>query len=159
MDKDEYRLANTIANGYFYSFDYSPNVMRIGYDRNPFVFVVGPSTKSLRNFVGINLHHLPVIQREHFVRNMQKTYSFMDRGRTVLTLEACEHMLPGISIAKREYNREYVSRCILVKPERVPLYVATSGHLLQQQPDYMEYKWLEERGLYVVKENKARALS
>lgn len=149
----DYSPANTIVNGYFYSFVYNPPTYRKGYDATPLVFVVGPSTISLKNFVGINLHHLPPSQREFFIRNFQRTYRFMESQRMPIDQNQCEQLLPGITIAMRSYNREYVTDCVRIAQDRVPYYIFSDGHISQETPDNTAMKWIEERGLYVVKEH------
>ncbi len=149
----DFRTANTIVNGYFYSFTYNPPTLQKGYDKEPFVFVVGPSLKSLNNFVAINLHHLPEKQRIYFIRSFQRDYGFMDTPRKVISLEECSVLLSGITIAQREYNRKYITNCVRVESSKVPLYLVGDGHISQQKPDETELKWLEERGLYHSKEH------
>lgn len=149
----DFQPSNTIVNGYFYSFTYQPPGYRKGYDSTPLVFVVGPSTRSLNNFVGINLHHLPPQQREYFIRSFQRAYNFMDTPRTPITEEQCVSLLNGVTIAMREYNKQYVRNCIRIESNKVPLYIFGEGHISQERPINTAMKWLEERGLYHSKES------
>lgn len=150
----DFQPSNTIVNGYFYSFTYNPPSMSKGYDRTPLVFVLGPSLKSLNNFVGINLHHLAPQQREYFIRNLQRIYNFMNTPRTIVGENEITSILNGITIAKREYNRKFVSNCIRIPSQKVPLYIYGDGHVSQQEPNQTTIKWLEQRGLYQSKESK-----
>lgn len=147
----DFQPANNIVNGYFYSFQYNPPTVSKGYDKEPFVFVIGPSMKSINNFVGINLHHLPLNQRSFFIRCFQRDYRFMDVPRKVITLEACSNLLNGITIAQREYNRKYITDCFRIESSKVPLYIFGNGHITQQMPVETEIDWLVKRGLYVAK--------
>ena len=144
---------NLLVNGYFYSFTYLPPNIKTGHDQTPLVFVVGPSIRAFNNLIGINLHHLPVEQREFFIRNFQRLYGFMDKPRTVLTESQVESLLPGISIAKREYNRKYISNCFRLNQEKVPLYIYSKGHLTMETPKNTLLDWMVKNSYYKSKEN------
>lgn len=148
-----FQPSNTIVNGYFYSFIYDTPSLKMGYDKTPFVFVIGPSLKSLNNFVGINLHHLPIKQREYFIKAFQRDYKFMNNTRTVLDEKQCEGLLNGISLAFREYNKKFIKNCISINSKSVPLYIYGDGFVSQETPNNTTLKWMEERGMYVSKES------
>ena len=150
----DFQPSNTIVNGYFYSFTYNPPTLSKGYDKNPLVFVTGPSTKSLNNFVAINLHHLPSSARKAFIVQFQKAFKFMNTQRTVISEETCEQLTSGISLAKREYNKKYVSNCMRIDAKRVPLFIGGTGHISQERPDNTLMQWIEKRGLYHLQESK-----
>lgn len=150
----DFQPSNTIVNGYFYSFTYNPPTLSKGYDKFPLVFVLGPSTKSLNNFVAINLHHLPSEVRKAFIIQFQKTFKFMNTQRTVIAEETCASLVPGISMAKREYNKKYVSNCMRIEAKSIPLFLDGNGHITQERPDYTTMRWLEKRGLYHLQESK-----
>lgn len=150
----DFQPSNTIVNGYFYSFTYNPPTLSKGYDKFPLVFVLGPSTKSLNNFVAINLHHLPPQVRKAFIVQFQKAFKFMNNQRTVITEETCANLTSGITLAKREYNRKYVSNCMRIDAKSIPLFLGGNGHITQERPDNIMMQWLEKRGLYHLQESK-----
>ena len=150
----DFQPSNTIVNGYFYSFTYNPPTLSKGYDKFPLVFVLGPSTKSLNNFVAINLHHLPSQVRKTFIVQFQKAFKFMNNQRTVITEETCANLTSGITLAKREYNKKYVSDCMRIDAKSIPLFLGGNGHITQERPDNIMMQWLEKRGLYHLQESK-----
>ena len=152
---NDFQPSNTVVNGYFYSFTYNPPSMTKGYDKSPLVFVLGPSLKSLNNFVGINMHHLTGTQRQNFISQFQRIYNFMDTERTVITEEACAKLLTGITIAYREYNKKYITNCVRINSKSICLYALTNGHIAQEKPEYAMLQWLEKRGIYHQKETES----
>lgn len=151
---NDYEAINVIVNGYFYSFTYLPPKITVGYDQAPLVFVLGPSLKNINNFIGINLHHLPVQLRESFIKCFQKTMDFMNRTRTILTEAQIEMLIPGISIAKREYNRKYITSCIRIKSKAIPNYIYSTGYVTQQKSVNTLTDWLVKNSYYKAKEQK-----
>lgn len=78
----------------------------------------------------------------------------MNNQRTVIAEETCVNLTPGISLAKREYNKKYVSDCMRIDAKSIPLFLDGNGHITQERPDYTTMRWLENRGVYHLQENK-----
>ena len=116
--------ARIINNGYFYSFEYFSSNNSIGFDPNPFIYCIGPSLKNKNNFVGLNLHHLPISERKIFIKNMQKSFDFInDEDRHYLSEYSVLQMLPGAKYAIREYNRNRIYKPIKIFNFAVPLFL------------------------------------
>lgn len=78
----------------------------------------------------------------------------MNNQRTVITEETCANLTSGITLAKREYNRKYVSDCMRIDAKSIPLFLGGNGHITQERPDNIMMQWLEKRGLYHLQESK-----
>lgn len=68
--------------------------------------------------------------------------------------ETCINLTPGITLAKREYNKKYVSNCMRIDARSIPLFLDSNGYITQERPDYTMVRWLEKRGMYRSQESK-----
>ena len=120
--------ADSIVNGYFYTFIYKAKDVRDVVDEVPLIYCIGPSTKNINNFVGLNLHHLSIPMRETLLRGMERTKSAITSGsRTIFSESELNSILPGCKIAIREYSRKRVYQCYKIDTKEIPLYIYGDG--------------------------------
>jgi|SRR5574344_56970 hypothetical protein len=147
--------ASKIVNGFWYSFSYNPKTFNKDVDKFPFIYCIGPSLKSLNNFVGLNLHHIPLKVRFELIYKFQKFYNFMNVDRRyIITREQLETLVPGIGIAIREYDKRHILDAYRIINKAVPLYLKSNGILIQASEDNAAIKWLEDSGFYKTEEQK-----
>ena len=135
------RYAEAVVDGCFYSFVYEAKSTAQDVDLSPFIFCIRPSTISINNFVGLNLHQLPLKLRMQLIYGMQKKKNILKVGRATFTEEELNKIVPGCKAAVREYNRKRVFNCIQVDSSDVPYYIHTNGRIVEENksPKFMEF--------------------
>jgi len=121
------QASDMVLDGRFYTFKYIPKSVSQDIDINPFIFCIRPSLTNPNNFVGLNLHHLPILMREKLITGMQKSKNFMNVPRMTFSEEELNHLAPGCKAAVREYSRKRVLDCYAVDNKDVPLYIYANG--------------------------------
>jgi hypothetical protein len=143
------RSSDTVVNGYFYTYMYYPTWTNGPVDNEPLIYCIGPSLKSLNCFIGLNLHHLPVTQREQLISKMQSTKNFMRNGvRTLFTEEELNSLVPGCKIAVREYNKTKVFNCYRIDNEDIPYYIYSDGMPVEENRKTKLMDFLLKKKLY-----------
>ena len=136
--KEDFELTNYVVNGYWYTFQYKSNNEKEGYDRNCFIYCIGPFEKNINCFWGINLHHLDLSNRirlfekmlsdQQFIRD-EKRY-FFNKETLMAYLHEQDPKMAGI----RVYDRRNASQIYRVKNEAVAKYLFEDGQLYMSNP-------------------------
>ena len=136
--KEDFELTNYVVNGYWYTFQYLSKKEKEGYDRDCFIYCIGPFEKNINCFWGINLHHLDLSNRirlfekmlsdQQFIRD-EKRY-FFNKETLMAYLHEQDPKMAGI----RVYNREKVDQAYRVKNEAVAKYLFEEGQLYMSNP-------------------------
>ena len=131
--EEDFELTNYVVNGYWYTFQYLSKKEKEGYDRDCFIYCIGPFEKNINCFWGINLHHLDLSNRirlfekmlsdQQFIRD-EKRY-FFNKETLMAYLHEQDPKMAGI----RVYDRRNASQIYRVKNEAV----ATRPNRLGQQ--------------------------
>lgn len=146
------RAADTVVNGYFYTYLYYPVWDKAEVDQEPLIYCIGPSLKSLNCFIGLNLHHLPESQREQLITKMQQTKQFMRNGvRTLFTEDELNSFVPGCKMAVREYNKTRVFDCRIIDNEDIPYYIYGNGMPREENKRTKLMDFLLKKKLYTNK--------
>lgn len=142
------QYAEAVVDGCFYSFRYEAKSTSQDVDLYPFIFCIRPSTERINNFVGLNLHQLPIDLREQLILGMQKSKNILELDRVTFTESELNKLVPGCKAAVREYNRKRVFDCVRVDSKDVPLYLSSRGRIREDNssPKFIEY--LLKIGLY-----------
>lgn len=147
------RAADTVVNGYFYTFLYVPKYKSKGEeDELPLIYCIGPAKYHENCFIGLNLHHLDESLREVLIYRMQSTKQFMRNGvRTLFSEDELNQLVPGCKIAVREYNRKRVFDCRQIDNEDIPYYIYGKGAISEEnrRPKLMDF--LLKKKLYTNK--------
>lgn len=128
------RRTDLIVDGFFYSFLYAAKSTAPDVDQEPLIFCIRPSQMSLNNFVGLNLHHLPVELREKLIMGMHKTKQLMRQPRVTFTEEELNSIVPGCRAFVREYNRKRVFDPVLIENGEIINYIYSNGRLREDKP-------------------------
>ena len=112
-----------IVNGYFYAFTYKARSTEQDVDPFPLIYCIRPGEKDLNNFIGLNLHHLPVKLREELIKGMQKTKNFLNEPRTIFSETELNTLVPGCRAAVREYSRKRVFNPYRIDSKDTPYYI------------------------------------
>ena len=136
--EEDFELTNYVVNGYWYTFQYLSKKEKEGYDRDCFIYCIGPFEKNINCFWGINLHHLDLSNRirlfekmlsdQQFIRD-EKRY-FFNKETLMAYLHEQDPKMAGI----RVYNREKVDQAYRVKNEAVAKYLFEEGQLYMSNP-------------------------
>ena len=136
--EEDFELTNYIVNGYWYTFQYLSKKEKEGYDRDCFIYCIGPFEKNINCFWGINLHHLTLSNRirlfekmlsdQQFIRD-EKRY-FFNKETLMAYLHEQDPKVAGI----RVYNREKIDQAYRVKNEAVAKYLFEDGQLYMSNP-------------------------
>lgn len=136
--EEDFELTNYVVNGYWYTFYYKSNNEKEGYDRNCFIYCIGPFEKNINCFWGINLHHLDLSNRirlfekmlsdQQFIRD-EKRY-FFNKETLMAYLHEQDPKMAGI----RVYDRRNASQIYRVKNEAVAKYLFEDGQLYMSNP-------------------------
>lgn len=138
--EEDFELTNYIVNGYWYTFHYrfTPGKGTEGYDKDCFIYCIGPYEKNINCFWGINLHHLTLSNRirlfekmlsdQQFIRD-EKRY-FFNKETLMSYLNEQNSKVAGI----RVYNREKIDQAYRVKNEAVAKYLFEEGQLFMSNP-------------------------
>lgn len=148
---ENFEKTSSIVNGYWYTFEYHNAKESVpGYDRFPFIYCIGPSTKNLNCFQALNLHHLPLSVRIDFMVRFDKLTHFRDDDiRKVFT---CEELLDnfgqgiGLQNAIRYYNKKNILNPYRVLNKAVPLYLEYNGDIIMKDPGTIMNKYLLDLG-------------
>ena len=136
--KEDFELTNYVVNGYWYTFQYLSKKEKEGYDRDCFIYCIGPFEKNINCFWGINLHHLTLSNRirlfekmlsdQQFIRD-EKRY-FFNKETLMAYLNEQNSKVAGI----RVYNRRNARQIYRVKNEAVAKYLFEEGQLFMSNP-------------------------
>ena len=149
--EENFENTNRIVNGYWYTFEYHNKSESVpGYDRFPFVYCIGPSTKNLNCFVGLNLHQLPLKARIEFIIRFDKFTRFREEDiRYVYTAEELiQNFGAGLGIqgAIRYYNKKNIMNPYRILNKAVPLYIEYDGDIIMKDPGTVMNKYFLELG-------------
>lgn len=146
-----FEKTSRIVNGYWYTFEYHNQKETVpGYDRFPFIYCIGPSTKNLNCFQALNLHHLPLSVRMEFMVRFDKFTQF--RGADTRNVFTAEELIGnfgtglGIQGAIRYYNKKNILNPYRVFNKAVPLYIEYNGDIIMKDPSYIMNKYLRDVG-------------
>lgn len=136
--KEDFELTNYVVNGYWYTFQYLSKKEKEGYDRDCFIYCIGPFEKNINCFWGINLHHLTLSNRirlfekmlsdQQFIRD-EKRY-FFNKETLMAYLHEQDPKMAGI----RVYDRRNARQIYRVKNEAVAKYLFEEGQLYMSNP-------------------------
>lgn len=136
--EEDFELTNYVVNGYWYTFQYLSKKEKEGYDRDCFIYCIGPFEKNINCFWGINLHHLTLSNRirlfekmlsdQQFIRD-EKRY-FFNKEILMAYLHEQDPKMAGI----RVYDRRNASQIYRVKNEAVAKYLFEEGQLYMSNP-------------------------
>lgn len=136
--EEDFELTNYVVNGYWYTFQYLSKKEKEGYDRDCFIYCIGPFEKNINCFWGINLHHLTISNRirlfekmlsdQQFIRD-EKRY-FFNKETLMAYLHEQDPKMAGI----RVYDRRNASQIYRVKNEAVAKYLFEDGQLYMSNP-------------------------
>lgn len=136
--KEDFELTNYVVNGYWYTFQYLSKHEKEGYDRDCFIYCIGPFEKNINCFWGLNLHHLTLSNRirlfekmlsdQQFIRD-EKRY-FYNKETLMAYLHEQDPKIAGI----RVYDRRNANQIYRVKNEAVAKYLFEEGQLYMSNP-------------------------
>lgn len=136
--EEDFELTNYVVNGYWYTFQYLSKKEKEGYDRDCFIYCIGPFEKNINCFWGINLHHLTLSNRirlfekmlsdQQFIRD-EKRY-FFNKETLMSYLHEQDPKMAGI----RVYDRRNARQIYRVKNEAVAKYLFEDGQLYMSNP-------------------------
>ncbi len=136
--EEDFELTNYVVNGYWYTFQYLSKKEKEGYDRDCFIYCIGPFEKNINCFWGINLHHLTLSNRirlfekmlsdQQFIRD-EKRY-FFNKETLMSYLHEQDQKMAGI----RVYDRRNARQIYRVKNEAVAKYLFEDGQLFMSNP-------------------------
>ena len=136
--EEDFELTNYVVNGYWYTFQYLSKKEKEGYDRDCFIYCIGPFEKNINCFWGINLHHLTLSNRirlfekmlsdQQFIRD-EKRY-FFNKETLMAYLHEQDPKMAGI----RVYDRRNARQIYRVKNEAVAKYLFEEGQLYMSNP-------------------------
>ena len=136
--EEDFELTNYVVNGYWYTFQYLSKKEKEGYDRDCFIYCIGPFEKNINCFWGINLHHLTLSNRirlfekmlsdQQFIRD-EKRY-FFNKETLMAYLHEQDPKMAGI----RVYDRRNARQIYRVKNEAIAKYLFEDGQLYMSNP-------------------------
>ena len=136
--EEDFELTNYVVNGYWYTFQYLSKKEKEGYDRDCFIYCIGPFEKNINCFWGINLHHLTLSNRirlfekmlsdQQFIRD-EKRY-FFNKETLMSYLNEQDPKMAGI----RVYDRRNARQIYRVKNEAIAKYLFEDGQLYMSNP-------------------------
>lgn len=136
--EEDFELTNYVVNGYWYTFHYNSKNEKEGYDRDCFIYCIGPFEKNINCFIGLNLHHLTLSNRirlfekmlsdQQFIRD-EKRY-FYNKETLMAYLHEQDPKIAGI----RVYDRRNARQIYRVKNEAVAKYLFEDGQLYMSNP-------------------------
>ena len=136
--KEDFELTNYVVNGYWYTFQYLSKKEKKGYDRDCFIYCIGPFEKNINCFWGINLHHLTLSNRIRLFEKMLSDQQFIrDEKRYFFnkeTLMAYLHEQDSKMAGIRVYDRRNARQIYRVKNEAVAKYLFEDGQLYMSNP-------------------------
>ena len=136
--EEDFELTNYIVNGYWYTFQYLSKKEKEGYDRDCFIYCIGPFEKNINCFWGINLHHLTLSNRIRLFEKMLSDQQFIrDEKRYFFnkeTLMSYLHEQDPKMAGLRVYDRRNARQIYRVKNEAVAKYLFEDGQLYMSNP-------------------------
>lgn len=136
--EEDFELTNYVVNGYWYTFQYLSKKEKEGYDRDCFIYCIGPFEKNINCFWGINLHHLTLSNRIRLFEKMLSDQQFIrDEKRYFFnkeTLMAYLHEQNSKVAGIRVYDRRNARQIYRVKNEAVSKYLFEDGQLYMSNP-------------------------
>ena len=136
--EEDFELTNYVVNGYWYTFQYLSKKEKEGYDRDCFIYCIGPFEKNINCFLGINLHHLTLSNRIRLFEKMLSDQQFIrDEKRYFFnkeTLMAYLHEQDSKMAGIRVYDRRNARQIYRVKNEAVAKYLFEDGQLYMSNP-------------------------
>ena len=136
--EEDFELTNYVVNGYWYTFQYLSKKEKEGYDRDCFIYCIGPFEKNINCFWGINLHHLTLSNRIRLFEKMLSVQQFIrDEKRYFFnkeTLMAYLHEQDPKMAGIRVYDRRNARQIYRVKNEAVAKYLFEDGQLYMSNP-------------------------
>ena len=136
--EEDFELTNYVVNGYWYTFQYLSKKEKEGYDRDCFIYCIGPFEKNINCFWGINLHHLTLSNRIRLFEKMLSDQQFIrDEKRYFFnkeTLMAYLHEQDSKMAGIRVYDRRNARQIYRVKNEAVAKYLFEDGQLYMSNP-------------------------
>ena len=136
--EEDFELTNYVVNGYWYTFQYLSKKEKEGYDRDCFIYCIGPFEKNINCFWGINLHHLTLSNRIRLFEKMLSDQQFIrDEKRYFFnkeTLMAYLHEQNSKVAGIRVYDRRNARQIYRVKNEAVAKYLFEDGQLYMSNP-------------------------
>ena len=136
--EEDFELTNYIVNGYWYTFQYLSKKEKEGYDRDCFIYCIGPFEKNINCFWGINLHHLTLSNRIRLFEKMLSDQQFIRDEKRYLfnkeTLMAYLHEQDPKMAGIRVYDRRNARQIYRVKNEAVAKYLFEDGQLYMSNP-------------------------
>ena len=136
--EEDFELTNYVVNGYWYTFQYLSKKEKEGYDRDCFIYCIGPFEKNINCFWGINLHHLTLSNRIRLFEKMLSDQQFIrDEKRYFFnkeTLMAYLHEQDPKMAGLRVYDRRNARQIYRVKNEAIAKYLFEDGQLYMSNP-------------------------
>lgn len=136
--EEDFELTNYIVNGYWYTFQYLSKKEKEGYDRDCFIYCIGPFEKNINCFWGINLHHLTLSNRIRLFEKMLSDQQFIREEKRYFfnkeTLMAYLHEQDPKMAGIRVYDRRNARQIYRVKNEAVAKYLFEDGQLYMSNP-------------------------
>ena len=136
--EEDFELTNYVVNGYWYTFQYLSKKEKEGYDRDCFIYCIGPYEKNINCFWGINLHHLTLSNRIRLFEKMLSDQQFIrDEKRYFFnkeTLMSYLHEQDPKMAGLRVYDRRNARQIYRVKNEAVAKYLFEDGQLYMSNP-------------------------
>lgn len=151
--EEDFELTNYVVNGYWYTFQYLSKKEKEGYDRDCFIYCIGPFEKNINCFLGINLHHLTLSNRIRLFEKMLSDQQFIrDEKRYFFnkeTLMAYLHEQDSKMAGIRVYDRRNARQIYRVKNEAVAKYLFEDGQLYMSNPSQkaIEYALYSRKSL------------
>lgn len=140
--KDDFEKTSMIVNGYFYTYEYAANNPTPDYDKEPFIYCLGPFEKNINCFTGINMHHLPTEERIAFLLELERLYHILDNEeRAIVDIDTIRRTMPSAKLALRVYNRKRIKNCYHVKNEAVGRYIDYNGSIYMKEPSTIMNKY------------------
>ena len=144
-----FERSSKVVNGFFYTYDYYQSNPKALYDKNPFIFCIGPIEKRENLFAGINLHHIPIDDRAKLIELMQTQYRILDDDtQHLISEESLNRLVPGVLFGWRVYNSNNIYNLKRVKNDAVPLFLHEQGDIYLGTPDAKYVKYMLQSGIY-----------
>ena len=136
--EEDFELTNYVVNGYWYTFQYLSKKEKEGYDRDCFIYCIGPFEKNINCFWGINLHHLTLSNRIRLFEKMLSDQQFIREEKRYFfnkeTLMAYLHEQDPKMAGIRVYDRRNARQIYRIKNEAVAKYLFEDGQLYMSNP-------------------------
>lgn len=142
---EDFERSSILTNGYFYTCRYDPTTTVPGYDRNPFLFVLGPA-KNPNNVVAFNFAHVASVKDRIqilLLMNSLGDIEHQDVGIPMLTEDVMRRKFPWAKDAIRVYSRKNFKNLYRIKSNCVGKYIEYTGDIMMKEPsEIMNQYWL-----------------